>query len=475
MSASSTVASGLRRPLARWSRLSLGHQYALASLPVLIVGMLGLGAWVTRSIEQQVIENTAVAGSLFVNSFVSPELQGLARNGELGREESVQLERLLDDTPLGQRIKAFKVWGPGGRIGYYTGEGLVGQVFAINDEQQVAWGGGVAAELSALKNQESELERRMGIPLLEVYMPVRQRGSDQVIAVAEFYQDARELQRHLARTRRQTWLVVAAVTLAMYGLLFGIVHAGGRLIRRQANELRARVFELSRLLAQNETLRARVTRATRRTTELNEQSLRRLSAELHDGPAQALGLALLRLDALGGSDTTASGDGAELERIRDTLQDALSEIRQLCRGLSLPELKGIDMEQALGRAVTSHRRRTGTEVRFECTGLRDTAAVSTPIKLTAYRVVQEALMNAFRHADGKDQAVQAQRDGRWLHLTVSDRGPGIRENTEERRTDRLGIRGLRERVESLGGRFELDSAPNEGTRVAVYLPLDAGE
>ena len=58
---------------------------------------------------------------------------------------------------------------------------------------------------------------------------------------------------------------------------------------------------------------------------------------------------------------------------------------------------------------------------------------------------------------------------------VSDGGPGIRENTEDRRTDRLGIRGLRERVESLGGRFELDSAPDEGTRIAVHLPLDVGE
>jgi signal transduction histidine kinase len=467
----------LAAPVRRWSRLGLSQQYALASLPVMIVGMLGLGAWVTRSIEAQVIQNTAVSASLFVNSFVEPTLQGLKQRAHLQDDEIQALNRLVAETPLGQQIRSFKVWGAGGRVVYYSREGLVGQVFGETHEQERAWNGEVAAELSSLGDHEDAMERDLGIPLLEVYMPVRQHPTERVIAVAEFYKDARELEQHLAESRRITWLVVATVTLVMYGALFGIVQAGGRLIRQQAQELRGRVFELSRLLAQNETLRARVSRATQRTTELNEQYLRRLSAELHDGPAQALGLALLRLDTLGGSRDGATQDQSELERIRDTLQDALGEIRQLCRGLSLPELEGLDVQQTVARAVTSHRRRTATEVQFTCEQLGDTKRVSMPIKLTAYRVAQEALMNAFRHAGGKGQAVSLRREGRWLHLMVSDSGRGLRADADESaepRTTRLGVRGLRERVESLGGRFELESS-NAGTRVDVRLPLDTGE
>jgi signal transduction histidine kinase len=476
---STVVATGtglLGRRLRAWSRLSLPRQYALASFPVLIVGMLGLGAWVTGSIEGQVIQNTAVNNSLYVNSFISPELQELTSGNELSEEKMRAIESMLADTPLGRRIKSVKVWVDGGRIAYYTRHELIGRVFEPTPNLRLAWTGEVTSELSSLADEEDSAEHGLGIPLLEVYMPVLERNTDRVIAVAEFYQDARELEERLEQTRRRTWLVVTLVTLAMYGTLFGIVHAGGRTIRRQGKELRVRVMELSRLLAQNERLRMRVGRATRRNAEIHEHQLRRLSADLHDGPAQALGLALLRLDAVG--DKQPGDDearGGELEQIRDRLQEALAEIRTLCRGLTLPELEGLGIEETLDRAVSAHRRRTRTEVELECADLENTADVSMPIKITAYRVTQEALTNAFRHADGRGQQVRAKGDGRWLQLAISDAGTGIDgDPADASRSGRLGLKGLRDRVESLGGQFEIDSIADRGTTVRVVLPLEEG-
>ncbi|MGE5093835.1 MAG: sensor histidine kinase [Betaproteobacteria bacterium] len=467
------------RAIHGWSRLGLDMRYAIASLPVLVVAMLSLGWWVTRSIEEQVVFNTAVNASVFVNSFVSPELQGLASRPELTDEESQRLSQMLTDTPLGRRILSFKIWMPGGRMVFYSLRPPTSRRFEPTHNLMQAWEGNVVADLSPFEDVEALEEKRLGVPLLEVYMPVRDRASDRVIAVAEFYQDATQLEARVARARGRTWLAVASVMLVMYGLLFGIVHAGGRLIREQAAQLREKVDTLSALVVHNETLRARVERAGRRATERNEAFLRRLSADLHDGPAQALSLALLRLDHVAAPAHQAPGDGtgtvapggSEVESIRNTLQEALREIRELSRGFSLPELAGLDVGRVVERAAVAHQRRTGTPVEVDVAGLGDVDA-AMPIKLTAYRFTQEALMNAFRHAEGRGQAVSARRADDTLELRVSDRGPGMRADIEEQPGNGLGLSGLRERVEILGGRFQVEAQPGQGTTLLAVLPLE---
>src|SRR5205809_555232 len=86
--------------------------------------------------------------------------------------------------------------------------------------------------------------------------------------------------------------------MAIYLLLGGIVRRGGQTIAAQQAELRDKVAQLTALLAQNEALSSRVRTTSARTTALNERFLQRISAELHDGPAQDLAFALLRLDSI---------------------------------------------------------------------------------------------------------------------------------------------------------------------------------
>lgn len=133
--------------------------------------------------------------------------------------------------------------------------------------------------------------------------------------------------------------------LVMYLLLAGFVRYASDTIERQQIKLSQQVNQLTELLAQNETLHKRVRRAAARATALNECFLRRISAELHDGPAQDLGLAWLCLDHVVARYpayhlTSSNGHGVaeDLNIIQSLLQCAMQEIRALSAGLGVPQL-----------------------------------------------------------------------------------------------------------------------------------------
>ena len=208
-----------------------------------------------------------------------------------------QLDSLLAQTSLGDRIVSLRIWSPEGVVVYSPDPSLMGQSFPVEGGLGEALTGRVVAELSDLQSSENVLERGRFDHLLEMYVPVRQRGSDRIVAVAEFYQLPDALDREVGNARLETWLLVGIAVLVSYLVLHGVVRQASVTIDRQQTALRQQVGELSSLLAQNAALHQRVSAAAARTTTLNERSLRRIGADLHDGPAQMLSLALLRLDA----------------------------------------------------------------------------------------------------------------------------------------------------------------------------------
>lgn len=468
-----------------WRRLTLAQRFAVACFAILVAGMLVIGWWVSEQIEDGVTQNSAVTTALYMNSFVAPELAELEYQETLSPASMATLDRLHKNTPLGERILSFKIWGDGGRVVYSSRPSIIGKVFPETPGLTSAWNGQVTAELSDLEDEEDSLERVHGHRLLEIYSPVRAKGSDRIIAVAEFYESARELETQLFTARVSSWIVVAAVTLIMFGLLFGIVRGGSQTITHQQRELKTRVRELSALLKQNDELHERVRRATNRATEINERFLRRVSAELHDGPAQALGFALLRLDSvkqyIDGCEYTEQiegcpyrgkmSNGHDVDSIRQSLNEAMQEIRNLSAGLALPELGELTLRQSLQRLVRSHERRTSTKVETQIDDAQ--IELTLPVKIAIYRFVQEALHNAYRHGDGRDQRVQVSVDDDMaLEVVVSDAGSGFDPSLRPETTDHLGLVGMRERIESLGGDFLLRSAPGQGTHVTARLPLN---
>ncbi len=465
---------GLRR---FWRSLSLAQQFAIASLIVLLANMLVAGWWIGREIEGGVMQISGATTALYVRSFVSPEVQELARQGELSEKSVGVLQHLLGETPLGERIVSIKIWGPGGRVVYSNQPSIIGKTFPVTDELKAAWGGAISSHLSNLSDEEDVAESKIGQPLLEIYTPVFEKGGPRVIAVAEFYELASDLERQISRARLNGWLFIIAITSAVFVLLFGIVRRGSRTIAGQQAELEARVRDLSDLLARNDDLHRRIQKASNRAAELHEKLLRRVSAELHDGPAQGIGFALLRLDALKeqvagnlGSDPAGAPD---LDRIRGSLRDSLQEIRHLCSGMALPELDNLSLEQAVRRVIRAHERRSETHVAVSFGKLPD--RVEPSLKIAIYRFIQEALNNAYRHGGGKGQKVQVALRGPAIDVEVSDDGAGFDGAADETSGDHLGIPGMRRRVESFGGTFVIESQRDDGTRVSGRFPVETKE
>jgi signal transduction histidine kinase len=433
---------------------------------VLVAGMLAIGIWVTEQIEDGVTRNSAAATALYVDSVIAPLLPEIRGEQALPDVTRRALDEVLAQGALGERLSSFKIWQQGGRIAYASEASLIGQTFEPTENLEAAWAGRVAAEFDSLDDAENELERRSERPLLEIYSPIREPWSGEVVAVVEFYEAAEALQQDLFDARLRSWLVVAAVTVGMLGLLFGIVRRGSRMIERQRAELQAQVSELSRLLTANDDLRRRVQRASGRAAALNERFLRKVSADLHDGPAQLLALASLRLGNAG----QGKSEAGETAAIRRCLDEAMREIRDICRGLTLPHLERMDLPELIRSAVAAHEERTGSTVALSLSGAPPQLSQSE--KICVYRFVQEGLANAFRHAGGKAQAVSAGAHEDALSVVVSDEGGGFAAG--DRAREGLGLAGLRERIESLGGAFSIESK-SDGTRVAMTLRTEGTE
>ena len=180
------------------TRLTLARQFMIASLIILVIAALGLGWWVGQQIEQSVVHRTAATTALFVDSFVSPNLQELSTSDRLSAGHIAALDRLLEETPLGREIVAFKVWDAAGKLLYSAEPSAIGQVFPPGDELRRAWEGAVSSEISSLEDAENVLERAQNSVLLETYSPVRLGDSDRILAVAEFYQAVDGLQQDIA-------------------------------------------------------------------------------------------------------------------------------------------------------------------------------------------------------------------------------------------------------------------------------------
>ena len=454
---------------------TLAQRFMLASLIILIAGMAGIGIWVGDQIKNGVIHRTGATTALYVDSFVAPLLQELGSTDTLSQEHHEQLSKVLQDTPMGQQIVTLKVWNPTGKVVYSTDD-TMGQTFPIGEGLATAIWGQVSSEISQLTAEENAAQRAIRSELLEIYSPVRLSGTNEVIAVAEFYQTVDALNQEIAAAQRRSWFVVGVVTLVIYLLLAGFVQRSSDTIERQQATLNDQISRLTELLGQNRELHQRVRRAAGSVATLNERFLRRIGSELHDGPSQDLGLVLLKVDALIGrseQSQATSGFVEELKGIQSPLENAQKEIRAISSGLSLPQLAELSLPETVIRAVRAHERRTGSRVKLDVAPLPEQAAL--PVKITVYRVLQESLNNAYRHAGGASQQIRASMDGDLLALEISDEGPGFVSQPAAAFNGHLGLAGMRERVESLGGTFSVTSEIGKGTKVTARLALRAEE
>lgn len=429
-----------------WARMTLAQQFGWAGGVVMVLATVAVGLFVTGRIEEVVVRNTANATALYMESFISPLSQELAEQGEMSEANHAALDRILIETPLGRRVLSFKIWVKGAKVVVASDQSIEGKTFEPTENLRRSWGGEVAAEFNALKDLENEAEAGLGVPLLEIYSPIRAKGTGEIFAIAEFYENATQLEGDLIRVRLVSWAAVALVMAAIWGSLFIIVLRGSRTIERQ-------FVDLTEMAARNVTLRLRVQSAAGRFSALNDQALRRIGADLHDGPAQLMGFAALRLDALRKA-VDKDKTQAEIDQIEAAIKEAIKDIRSISRGASLPDIDRKPIVDVIRALVDAHSARRGSEVSLavDFGGRQD---LSLAVKICVGRVVQEGLTNGWRHAAGAGQRVTISLTGDLLQVCVQDAGPGLRSEIEEGDIYGLGLAGLAGRVESLGGTLTL--------------------
>ncbi|MEN9935387.1 MAG: hypothetical protein RLZZ387_1966 [Chloroflexota bacterium] len=178
--------------------------------------------------------------------------------------------------------------------------------------------------------------------------------------------------------------------------------------------------------------------------------------------------ALERTEAL----VTAPERQAErIVQLQDITNQLDRDIQRLARELRPRVLDMMGLVPALEEHVTSWSEQTGVQAQLAVTGYEQ-APVSPEVAAVLYRVVQEALTNVLKHAGATTVGVVLQWQAEWVQITVEDNGRGIpSEVLVSPATGRLGLMGMRERVELLGGTLDIEAAPDNGTRLIVRVPL----
>jgi len=193
----------------------------------------------------------------------------------------------------------------------------------------------------------------------------------------------------------------------------------------------------------------------RRIVEAADVQRRRLERAMREGPER-------RLEEIEQVLASAQGDGADPATLAEALAElgtARTELGELAQGIH-PRLL---IERGLGDALADLARRAPVRVELHVSEERVNPAVAA----TAYFICSESLANVGKHARAAHATIRIERVGARLVVTVRDDGGG-----GARLEAGSGLRGLADRVEALGGRFRLDSRPEEGTTVVAELPVD---
>lgn len=209
--------------------------------------------------------------------------------------------------------------------------------------------------------------------------------------------------------------------------------------------------------------------ALRRLNETLEAEVKRLALALHDDAGQLLAAVHIKLDDIG---RALPVDVRErLQDVRRVLDQIEDQLRSLSHELRPPALEDQGLVPALQSLAASISRRTGIRVTLESP---EFARLPPKIEAVLYRVVQEALKNSSKHAHAHTSKIRLWRSQGFICCCVEDDGTGfdpaaISSGTTPRG---LGLLGIEERLQVLGGACEIQSTPGQGTKLSVKIPLE---
>jgi two-component system, NarL family, sensor histidine kinase UhpB len=289
----------------------------------------------------------------------------------------------------------------------------------------------------------------IAVTVLSAYLAGHYEINERVFSITRYYEDL----------QIDEWPIIVFV------LALCLMWMTWRRYRLALAELKAR-----------QTAEARLTIALEENRELARQNLRALEAErkhlareLHDELGQYLNA--VKLDAV----AEQSGEDAESQRRRTqrmlaTLDHIHGVVSDMIRRLRPAGLDELGLSAAVESCVEQWQQRLPS-TQFSFTASGDLDSLSEHVNLTIYRLVQEGLTNSFKHAEANhiDVVLNRSRETNEIVLSISDNGKGT--NMQERKSG-MGLGGMRERVEMLGGTLAIDTSPGEGFTVEARIPAE---
>lgn len=224
---------------------------------------------------------------------------------------------------------------------------------------------------------------------------------------------------------------------------------------------RARLYEE---LREKEALRRRL---LEKLISAQEDERRRIARELHDEAGQALTALILNLEMA--EQSSRSVEPKQLARLRGIAEDTLAELRRLIYDLRPSILDDLGLAAAVRWYVKENVEPQGLQVVMTIAGADD--RLPTYVETAVFRIVQEALTNILKHARARHAAIEVAITPRYVSVVITDDGRGFDLSAvTTRREGGMGLLGMRERAELLGGTLRLKSGEGGGTRVEAMIP-----
>jgi len=258
----------------------------------------------------------------------------------------------------------------------------------------------------------------------------------------------------------QNRLAKSLIVMLTSGLLLAIGSA--LYILRLERQARVRYAELALHRRELQQLSARL-------VDAQEAERRSISRELHDEVGQSLGLLLMDVGRL--SNRLASSDEKSrelLEHVKVLAERIVQTVRNMALLLRPSMLDDLGLVPAVEWYARELSRQGNIEVKVHAESVPE--SLTDEVKVCVYRVIQEGLHNAKRHAHAKNVLVELTQSRDAIHVEIKDDGSGF----DAKRTRGMGLLGMEERVKRLGGTITIDSQANAGTTIHVELPLPVG-
>ena len=206
-----------------------------------------------------------------------------------------------------------------------------------------------------------------------------------------------------------------------------------------------------------------------RLIQAQEEERRRLARELHDGLSQQLAMLTVELGMVAKQIPESTPPIREqLSKLRDRTERLANDLRRMTHQLHPAALEHLGLVSALRSHCCEISEDEGIRVQFRV--LSELDQVCPEVAVCLYRIAQEALRNTSKHSAAREAWVEIDQKGDEILLSIVDKGVGF-DDEASKEGKCLGLISMRERVRLLGGTVKIKSAPGEGTRVNVRVPL----